>query len=174
MASIASLNAQLDVLEAQLRPATPPAVTGSPDGTRGARIVDATGVEWTFGPNGRTLRNGADAGGNGRIYLCWGGKAYVQAFTNNWYLWSGSWVDVGADPSIPPPPPPVQPAAFALNLPEVLDVRVGQTLNLAPFANRSAKWTMDAVPNAALSENGVLRGLAVGTVEVNIVADDGA
>lgn len=105
-----------------LPPPTIPVPDESPDGFKGARVVDSERAMWTIGPARQTLRNGTQAGGGeGSIYKYLTKTVYVLGTDANWYKWGGaSWSFVGAqepgvtipvpEPPLPPPPPtPPQP-----------------------------------------------------------------
>ena len=103
--------------------APPPGGTPSPDGTRGATIVDASLAVWTFGAavNGgfATLRNGSHVGGGGAVEYLWlGGKVYVRNSYGSWYEFNGTGWTSSENPTAtaPPPPPPPPPSGLTASV----------------------------------------------------------
>lgn len=99
---------------------TQPTKTPSPDGTKGALIVDSELATWTIGLQKQTLRNNTQVdSGQGteykyvdKVVYVWGDIDKIDKIDvapRNWYRWSGSsWSSVGPDePGVTPTPTPV-------------------------------------------------------------------
>lgn len=101
---------------------TEPVKTPSPDGTKGATIIDSQLAVWTIGAQKQTLRNGTQAGGGqGTLYKYASQTVYVLGMDSNWYKWSGSWSSVGpTEPGMaqPTPQPEPQPIPIPQPVPE--------------------------------------------------------
>lgn len=66
----------------------------------GGTVTDGAGAVWTLGPNGETLRNGADFGGRGTQYALLAGKVYVLGLNDRWWEAAADhWVEIGDLPT---------------------------------------------------------------------------
>ncbi len=66
---------------------------------KGSSVTDGNGNRWTIGPDGGTLKNGADfAQGFGSEYAIVRGVVHVLGTDNRWYAVDGEgWALIGAD-----------------------------------------------------------------------------
>lgn len=94
-------------------PIPEPVKIPSPDGTKGATIIDSELATWSIGPSPefKTLRNGTQAGGGqGTLYKYLNSTVYVLGMDANWWGWiGGSWRFVGPEPGVTEPQPIPEP-----------------------------------------------------------------
>jgi Bacterial Ig domain len=111
--------------------------SASPDGTlitEGGRIVDGSGDTWTIF-NNLILKNGASvASWMGSKILWFSNGIYVLGNDRNWWLWSGSWTNVG-----PTQPNLVNPQI--VNAPSVPAGPVPGSASTVDAASTPLQWT---------------------------------
>lgn len=93
-------------------PSTPTALTPSPDGFKGEKIIDSRGDVWTFGPDPDRLclKNGTrfSGGGAGTLYKYVSQVVYVLGLNDSWWKLNQagtSWEPVAGEPGVVQPAP---------------------------------------------------------------------